>query len=348
MKKSQAVSIHDVAHLAGVSTGTVSNVLSGRRPVSAATRERVETAIHELRYQPNLLASGLVSQRSRVLSIVVTELRDLGLYGYSSAMEGIQLHANELGYSLMLHFVKSGYPDEIRDVLDAVNARKSDGILWAIHEYDENHAWVRHLPLHQFPPIVFLHMHPDAALDVVTVNNAAGAKLAVTHLAQQGARQIGLIAGPEGWWESEARQQGWMEALISHGLVPSASLIAAGDWSAESGKSAMHQLLAHNPQMDAVFCSNDTMALGALHTIVSMGYRVPHDFLLAGFDDTPEASAYCPALTSVRQDLTSLGYTAVTVLQERIDQRLAAEIDEPPQQIIIDPELVIRDSSRRT
>jgi LacI family transcriptional regulator len=320
-------------------------VLSGKRPVAPATRARVEAAIEALRYQPNLLASALVSQRSRVLSIVVSELRDLGYYGYLSALEGIQRRANELGYSLMLHFVRSTDPEEIRRLLDTVNGRKSDGILWAIHESSGSHRWVDQIAFSAYPPMVFLNMHPNPALDVVTVNNVGGAKLAATHLAAQGAKRIGLVAGPEGWWESEMRRQGWQAALLEAGLEPAASLTAAGDWSAESGKIAMRQLLANRPELDAVFCSNDTMALGALHTIVSLGRTVPHQILLAGFDDTPEASSFCPALTSVRQDLTGLGEAAVNLLQERIYPQ--DETGSQPRQILIEPELVIRDSSRR-
>ncbi len=110
--------IHDVARRAGLSTGTVSNTLTGKRPVAEETRQRIMTAIDELGYQPNLLARGLVSQRSHILSIVITELQDLEFYGYSSALTGIQRQVKKLGYSLMLHLVDGSSRDEIFITLD--------------------------------------------------------------------------------------------------------------------------------------------------------------------------------------------------------------------------------------
>ena len=123
------VTIQDVAQRAGVSAGTVSNALTNKRPVAEATRQRILSAMEELGYQPNLLARGLVSQRSFVLSIVISELQDLGYYGYSSTLTGIQRKANQLGYSLMLHFVNGSSQDEIFAMLNQICARQTDGVI---------------------------------------------------------------------------------------------------------------------------------------------------------------------------------------------------------------------------
>ena len=112
------VTIIDVARLAGVSPGTVSNALSGKRPVSGDTQVRIEQAIEALGYKPNLMARGLVNQRSHIISVVVTEFRDLGFYGYSSTLTGIQQRANALGYSLMLHFVNEPDNDHVEIILN--------------------------------------------------------------------------------------------------------------------------------------------------------------------------------------------------------------------------------------
>ena len=194
--------IQDVAQLAGVSTGTVSNALTGKRPVAEATRQRIMIAMDELGYQPNLMARGLVNQRSNVLSIVITELQDLGFYGYSSALTGIQRKANELEYSLMLHFVEGSSEDEIFSTLDQIRSRRADGVIWAIHEIGQNRDWVHNIQAEDYPPIIFLHMHPDQNLSVVSIDNQAGAHLAVSHLIKQGCRTTGIITGPLDWWES--------------------------------------------------------------------------------------------------------------------------------------------------
>jgi LacI family transcriptional regulator len=337
------VNIQDVARRAGVSTGTVSNTLTGKRPVAEATRQRILTTMDELGYQPNLLARSLVSQRSHVLSIVITELKDLGFYGYSSALTGIQRQAEQAGYSLMLHFVNGSSREEILTTLDQIRARRVDGIIWAIHEIEGNRNWVSDIETGNYPPVIFLHMHPDPNLNVVSIDNQAGANLAVSHLIDQGCRTVGIITGPSDWWESQARLAGWRAALEQAGLEADSSLVATGNWLAESGQKGMEKILNRRSDIDAIFACNDSMALGAMHTACHHGLSIPDDLLLVGYDNTPETAHYWPPLTSVQQGLQQSGQIAV----EELHQMIEAKIDEqsPPRQHIIQPELIIRRSS---
>lgn len=261
--------IHDVAKHAGVSTGTVSNALTGKRPVAAATRQRIFAAMEALGYQPNLMARSLVNQRSHVLSIVITELQDLGFYGYSSALTGIQRKAVELGYSLMLHFVNGSSEDDIFTTLDQIRARRADGIIWAIHEIGSNRDWVHNIQPENYPPMIFLHMRLNSSLNVVSIDNQAGANLAVSHLIEQGCHTVGIITGPSDWWKSQARLAGWLTALEQANLDTNASLVVEGNWLADSGQSGMETLLNQRPDIDAVFTSNDSMALGAIPDFLS-------------------------------------------------------------------------------
>jgi len=338
--------VQDVARRAGVSAGTVSNALTGKRHVAKATHRRILDAMEELGYQPNLMARGLVNQRSHVLSIVIKEFSDLGYYGYSSVLTGIQRKANQLGYSIMLHFVDGPSEEEIFATLNQVSAHRADGVLWVIHEIEGNRNWVRDIHPEKYPPIVFLHMHPDPALSVVSIDNQAGANMAVSHLIEQGCRTIGIITGPLDWWESQARLAGWKNALQQAGLDADSSLVVEGDWLADSGKTGMETLLDRRPDLDAVFASNDRMALGALHTARRRGLSIPEDLLLVGYDNTPEGASYWPPLTSVRQGLLQSGQIAV----EDLHQRIESEINEQtaPRQHIIQPELIIRQSSMRS
>ncbi len=336
--------IHDVAKHAGVSTGTVSNALTGKRPVAAATRQRIFAAMEALGYQPNLMARSLVNQRSHVLSIVITELQDLGFYGYSSALTGIQRKAVELGYSLMLHFVNGSSEDDIFTTLDQIRARRADGIIWAIHEIGSNRDWVHNIQPENYPPMIFLHMRPDSSLNVVSIDNQAGANLAVSHLIEQGCHTVGIITGPSDWWESQARLAGWLTALEQANLDTNASLVVEGNWLADSGQSGMETLLNQRPDIDAVFTSNDSMALGAIQTSCRRGLSIPEDLLLVGYDNTPEAASYWPPLTSVRQGLQQSGQIAVKELHRMIETDVDDEID--PSQHIIQPELIVRKSSQ--
>ena len=337
--------IEDVARQANVSTGTVSNALTGKRPVAEATRKRILAALAELGYQPNLMARGLVNQRSHVFSIVIAELQDLGFFGYSSALSGIQLKANQLGYSLMLHFVNGSSEDEIFDTLDQISARQADGIIWAIHEIGNNRNWVRDVHPEKYPPIIFLHMHGDPSLNVVSIDNQTGASLAVSHLIDQGCRKIGIITGPADWWESQARLEGWQQTLQKAGLETDSSLIVEGNWLAESGQKGMETLLNQRPDIDAVFACNDSMALGVIHTARFHGLSIPDDLLLVGYDNTPEAASFWPPLTSIQQGLFQSGQIAVEELHKMIEAGNDEHII--PRQHISQPELIIRQSSMR-
>jgi LacI family transcriptional regulator len=337
--------IQDVARLAGVSIGTVSNSLTGKRPVADETRKRIVSAMEELNYQPNLLARGLVNQRSHVLSIVIAELHDLGFYGYSSALTGIQRKADELGYSLMLNFVNGSSDEEIIATLDQIRARRADGIIWAIHEIGENRAWARDIQMENYPPILFLHMHNDPTMNVISIDNQSGACMAVTHLIEQGCRTIGILTGPADWWESEARLAGWRQTLEASGLETNSSLVVEGNWLAEGGRSSMETLLNQRPDIDGVFACNDSMALGAIHTARRRGLSIPEDLLLVGYDDIPEADSYWPPLTSVHQELLQSGQMAVEELHKMIEPGIYRKII--PSQHIIQPELIIRKSSVR-
>ena len=340
-----ASTIEDVARLAGVSAGTVSNALTGKRPVAKETHARILAAMKELAYQPNLMARGLVNQRSHMISVVIKEISDLGFYGYSSALTGIQREANTLGYSIMLNFVTGSGEEETFATLDQIRARRADGIIWAIHEIEGNRDWARDIHPEEYPPIIFLHMHPDPTVSVVSIDNQAGASLAVSHLVEQGCRKVGIITGPADWWESQARLEGWRQTLEQAGLETDASLVVEGNWLASSGRNGMETLLNRRPDIDAVFASNDSMALGVIHTTRRRGLSIPEDLLLVGFDNTPEADSYWPPLTSVQQGLLQSGHKAVEELHQIIEA--GKNEQNVPRRKIIQPELIVRQSSLR-
>jgi LacI family transcriptional regulator len=245
----------------------------------------------------------------------------------------------------MLHFVDGSSDEETFATLNQISAHRADGVIWVIHEIEGNRNWVKNTPPEKYPPIVFLHMHADPTLSVVSVDNQAGASMAVSHLIEQGCRTVGIITGPADWWESQARLAGWRNALQQAGLDTDSSLVVEGDWLADSGRTGMDTLLNQRPDVDAVFASNDRMALGVIHTARQRGLSIPEDLLLVGYDNTPEVDSYWPPLTSVRQGLLQSGQIAVEDLHQRIEAGVNEQI--APRQHIIQPELIIRQSSVR-
>lgn len=337
-----SATLRDVAKLANVSTKTVSRVVNNQGEISEATRQRVQAAIEQLGYHPNILARSLVSRRSHTLAVVAFGLE---YFGPSRTIVGIEHEADELGYSLLLSLVSQPDNRDVDAVLAALVARQVDGIIWAIPEIGDNRSWIEPARLENLPPIIFLSMEPRAGLTVVAVDNRLGAILATQHLIGLGRKTIGLITGPLDWWEARERREGWKEAMLKAGLPTSATLVAEGDWSAASGERGLRELLARQPDLDAVFVSNDQMALGALGAAHKLGRLVPHDLAVVGFDNIPESDFFYPPLTTVYQHLTSIGSMAVQELQKIIQgqQQRGDRVEFAPR--LLAPELLIRASS---
>ena len=334
--------LRDVADLAGVSIKTVSRVVNHQNEISEATRQRVQAAIDQLDYRPNILARSLIHQRSHTLAVIAW---GIDYYGPSRTVVGIEQEANELEYSLFLNLVSHPTDDHER-ILDTLISRRVEGIIWAIPEVGDNRNWVRTSRLDQLPPIVFLTMVPCPGVASVSIDNRNGARQAVQHLLQQGRRRIGIITGPMAWWEARERHAGWQEALQEAGMDASPSLVVqSDDWSAVNGERGMRTLLAQAPDIDAVFASNDQIALGALGIAHQLGRRVPQELAIVGFDNIPEAAFFWPPLTTINQQLVEVGCVAVKNLHEMIVSRRSQ--GEPVQALssMLKPELIVRASS---
>jgi LacI family transcriptional regulator len=335
--------LRDVANLAGVSTKTVSRVVNHQNEISEATRQRVQAAIDQLGYRPNILARSLIHQRSKTLAVLAW---GIDYYGPSRTVVGIEQEANELGYSIFLSLVN--HPtDNHEQNLDSLISRRVDGIIWAIPEVGGNRDWIRSDHLDQLPPVVFLSMGNRPGISVISVDNRDGAKQAVHHLVEQGKRKIGIITGPMLWWEARERYAGWQEAMQEAGLEVSDALVArSDDWSAVNGERGMQSLLAQAPDIDGVFASSDQIALGALGIAHRLGRNLPKDLAIVGFDNIPEAAFFWPPLTTIYQHLVDVGRLAVQNLHHMIDTR-QSHPDQPisPETTTLKPELIIRASS---
>jgi LacI family transcriptional regulator len=345
MARKRRVTIKEVAKAAGVSTQTVSRVLNKRPDVAPETYQRIQQIIEETGYAPNIHARGLKG-RSRTLGVVAY---GLDYFGPSRVITGIEEQANELGYSIFLNLLHHPETNDVDDLLKNLLARQVEGIIWAIPEIGNNRAWAHAKSLDLPIPVMFVNgMVGPGTLPLVGIDNCAIGRLATEHLLAGGARQIGIITGPPNWWEARQRQQGWREALEAHGLTAEARLAAAGDWSAHSGEQGLHRLLEQSPALDAVFASNDQMALGVLHAAHRLGRRVPEELSIAGVDNIPESAHFWPPLTTIRQRLREAGAQAVQQLNHMIRDEEPARPgrdDSIPNIALLQPELIVRESS---
>jgi len=334
--------LKDVAKLAGVSTKTVSRVVNNQGEISTETRKRVQVAIEQLGYRPNVIARSLIHQRTNTLGVVAW---GIDYFGPSRTVVGIEQQAHQLDYSLLLNLMDRPDDGDSEQLLDTLITHRVDGIIWAVPEVGDNRAWLESSHLEQLPPIVFLSMAPRPGLSVVAVDNLSGAKQATKHLIDQGRRKIGIITGPLAWWEARERYAGWEAVMHQANLATPSSLVIEGDWSAAAGEYGLRMLLNQEPDIDAVFACSDQIALGALSTAHRLGRQIPQELAIVGFDNIPESACFWPPLTTVYQRLIDVGRIAVQTLHGMIEANRQLRTPEEATVTLVKPELIVRDSS---
>ncbi|TFV64889.1 UNVERIFIED_ORG: LacI family transcriptional regulator [Bacillus sp. AZ43] len=304
----------DVAALAGVSHQTVSRVVNGHPNVAPHTRERVERAIAQLGYRPNIAARALVTGSTRTIGLVTVKINQ---YGPAQTMLGLEQAARAAGYSLSVSILDEATAAAMREAVDTFVAQRVDGIV-ALSTYDDAAAALSVLdpPV----PLVAVQVGGDDDRPAVGVDQETGARLATRHLLELGHRTVHHVAGPADSQEARARIAGWRAELAAAGApVPDAPL--RGDWTPKSGYLAGKSLAARihgGEDITAVFLANDQMALGLLAALHEEQLRVPEDVSVVGFDDLPESPYLTPPLTTVRQDFAELGRRGVQLVLSRM------------------------------
>jgi LacI family transcriptional regulator len=335
-----AVSVKDVAARAGVSLGTVSNVLNRPERVSPSTRERVEAAIRELGFVRNESARQLRAGRSRTVAYLVL---DAGNPFFTDVARGVEEVARDEGWAL---FLCNSDDDAAReaDYVDLLLEQRVRGVL--VTPVDRS---AQGLPLLRARgvPVVLVDRSAGPGWCSVSVDDVEGGYLAVTHLVESGHERVGYVGGPLGVPQVQDRLTGARRALDDSG-VGSGTLVelVTGALNVTEGRRAGQRLagLPAARRPTAVFCANDLLALGLLQELTRQGLDVPGDVAIVGYDDIEFAAAATVPLTSVRQPRHQLGRTAAELL--------AVEADEPPEahthrQVEFAPELVVRQSTLR-
>ncbi|GAC1642194.1 MAG: LacI family DNA-binding transcriptional regulator [Herpetosiphon sp.] len=339
VQRVQKVTIKDIAKLCNVSTQTISRVLNNRPDVATQTREAVEKVIAETGYQPSSLARSLVQQHSFTLGVITA---GVGYIGVSQTLNGITEECEASNYTVLLKELPRFDVPDIVPIIDSLIARQVDGIIFAAPSIGDNIKRVQsQLPV-LCPPIVFLKSEPHSSYVTIGVDNYGGARTAVEYLLSLKRCKIALISGPLAWLEAQQRWQGWSDALANAGIAVADHHWSEGNWSAASGDAAFADLMQTYPQMDAVFASNDQMALAVLHYAAKHGIRVPDDIAVVGFDDMAEAAYFTPALTTVKHPLRELGTLGVRRVLAQID---GTEGDVGDQYQTLQTALVVRDST---
>ncbi len=324
----------DVGRLAGVSHQTVSRVINGSRHVSPATRARVLAAMETLDYRPNSIARALATGRTRTLGVVST---DTTLYGPAQTLFGIERAAHRAGYFILIASMRALDRGTMAEAVDRLRVQGVEGVLVIVSEVAAAQALLEASP---DVPLVAVEAGPERGFPVVSVDQRAGATLATAHLLELGHPTVHHVTGPPTSLESQLRLVGWETTLAAARAPVPEPLV--GDWGPLSGYHAGRRL-ARDPEVSAVFASNDQMALGVLRAMHEAGRRIPEEISLVGFDDIPEAPYFTPTLTTVRQDFGEVGSRSLAVLVSAIEAY--AQGGQPPEGSLVAPELVVRASS---
>ncbi|MFG2067147.1 LacI family DNA-binding transcriptional regulator [Micromonospora tulbaghiae] len=335
MTTAQRPTLEAVARLAGVSRATVSRVVNGSTTVAEPIRQAVRRAVEELGYVPNLAARSLVTQRTDSVALVLPEAATR-VFSDDQVFPGIirgaaqELEAADKQLVLML----AGSPAGHERVERYTTGRHVDGVLFAsLHGEDPLPGRLARLGI----PVVCSGRPLDGAdVPYVDVDHEGGVSTAVQHLIANGRRRIATIAGPQDMVAGIERLIGYRSAITDAGLP---ELVAYGDFTRESGTAAMRELLAADPELDAVFAASDLMAHAALRTLREAGRRVPEDVAVIGFDDIETAAYTEPPLTTVRQPIVELGRSMTRQLL-----RIAAG-EEVEQALVLPTEMVLRESA---
>jgi DNA-binding LacI/PurR family transcriptional regulator len=329
--------VRDVAARAGVSPKTVSNVINGVVFVRPETRERVEAAVEELDYVPNLSARGLRNGRTGAIALAFP---DLAMEYSAEMLDQFVEVAHEKGWSIQLEQTGKR-PERERELLSRGREHLVDGLVLNPIRLESSAI----IGADTLPPVVVIGEVEQNVVDRVAVDSVAAAKAMTTHLLELGHRRIAVVGSHSDEFDTAsafARTRGYREALKEAGVAhdPALELVVV-DWAPGLAGTRVLQALDAGLEMDAIFAFTDTMATGVLSVLSSRGVSVPGDVSVVGFDDINAGRYASPPLTTVSFDKREFAEATLDLLAERIADRTR-----PPRAVVIPHELVFRASTR--
>jgi LacI family transcriptional regulator len=307
------VDIHAVAKCANVSVATVSRTINRIPTVNAQYAERVWAAIEQLGYIPNTNARALVSGRSRLIGVIISDITNPF---FPELIQSFEDEAIDSNYEILIG--STAYDTRRMEIcIERILQRKVEGV--AVMTFGIEEPLLDRLAAHNVP-LVFIDVAPKGrAMSAIRINYIAGIREAVLHLVSLGHRKIAFIAGPEGLHSAERRKEAFLKVIKSLDIEIPKSFLYQGDHTLEGGISAMRALLRSNELPTAVMCSNDMTAIGVLHAAADAKLRIPEDISVIGFDDIHIARFTIPPLTTIRMSCQELAHAAFQALRAYLE-----------------------------
>lgn len=334
-KRSQgSPTIRDVAELAGVHVSTVSRALDERRRgvVRSEVVATVTEAARKLGYRPNRAASSLRTGRTHTIGVLVPDITNPV---FPPILQGIEACAAANGFFVLVANVSSSAL--VQPMLERMLSQRVDGVLLATAARGD--PAVDFLVDSGLPAVMVNRADESGRLSSVVSDDQLAMRLAVDHLVERGCKRIAHLAGPPTLPTGAGRRHGFELALQAH-RRKSAGIATCEAYSREAGHAATRELLARGAPPDGLVCCNDLVALGAYDALREAGLRVPHDVRVTGHNDMPLVDMVDPPLTTVRLPHRELGWRAMQLLLEAMDERQLSQA-----RVVLRPELVVRASS---
>jgi LacI family transcriptional regulator len=335
------VTISDIARELNITAATVSRALNDHPAIKASTKKAVRDVALKLNYQPNKLASSLRLGKSHIIGVIIPSA-EINFFG--SVVHGIEKVANENNYNVLIYQTNELYEFEKKGVQTFLRSQV-DGVLASISKETINLDHYNEIKRRGVPLVLFDRVNDGLDVSSVVVNDYAGAFAATKHLIEQGCRRIAHIGGQQHVTIFNQRLKGYIDALNVHNIPVNEDLIVYGKVSIESGRECMQQLLNLKQQPDAVFAVEDFTALGAIQAIKSAQRNIPADIAIIGFANESFGEYITPSLSTVNQQTVAMGQEAARLFFEGFHKTNGVRMK--PRKLVLEPELICRESSIR-
>ena len=333
----ERMDIRTIARLANVSIATVSRTINRVSSVNPKMAKRVWDVIEQLDFVPNTQARALVSGRSRLFGLLVSEITNPF---FPELIQGFEDIAVEHGYEILISSTNHD-PKRMSHCIRRMLERKVDGV--AVMTFGMEEPLLDQLAKRKVP-LVFIDVGPDRpGVSVLKVDYHHGIRKAVQHLAALGHRHIAFVSGPMRLHSAQSRLAAFQKSMKECGVTPEANWVFEGDHTLEGGAAAMEKLLAQPKTATAVICSNDMTAIGVMHHLYRTGLRVPDDISVIGFDDIHIAEVMMPPLTTIQMSRFEIAKAAFGALRSQVESPVPSQ--QGKREIRIATDLIVREST---
>lgn len=329
------VTIYDVAREANVSMATVSRVVNGNPNVKPTTRKKVLATIERLGYRPNAVARGLASKKTTTVGAIIPDISSIF---FAELARGIEDIATMYKYNIILSNSDQNKDKELQ-LINTMLEKQVDGIIFMGGNITQEH--IQQFSTASVPVVLAATYDGTEATPSVNIDYEVAAYEAAKNLIDKGNKRLAFINGNEEETINQLKYQGYLRALKEASIEPVADYVVNGDYTYESGIKAVEQFMSLAQKPTAVFAASDAIALGAIHGAQDLGYRVPEDLEVFGFDNTKLANMVRPTLSTVVQPMYDIGAVAMRLLTKYMNKE---EVEE--KKVVLPHRLVERNSTK--